>query len=75
MSDLFGNPDGKRTERTEWGQRYTRDNVFGRKGEVARTPGETAARLHSGAFYPGGPKSFVPVRRTVVTYTSDWEEA
>lgn len=76
MSDLFGTPDGKRTERVEWGQRSICDNyLIGPKGTVRPAPGPEAARGHDGAFYPGGPVVFEPVQRTVVTYIGPWEPA
>lgn len=75
MADLFGTPDGAKSVRVEWGQKATRDHVLlGRKGTVRVAPSEEAARGYAGAHYPGGPKSFIPVQRTVTTYTSDWEE-
>lgn len=67
---------GKRTERIEWGQRAIRDHVLiGKKGTVRPAPGEEAAYGYDGAHYRGGPVMFEPVKRTVVTYTGDWEAA
>jgi hypothetical protein len=71
---LFGEA-GRRQERIEWGHRYTRNNAFGNKGQVVPCCGEAQARGYDGAFYPGGPKSFEPVRRVVVTYTGVWDKA
>lgn len=75
MEPLFGEA-GKRSERVEWGCRALRDTtLLGPKGSVRAAPGEEAARGYDGAFYPGGPVMFEPVRRTIVTYTNDWESA
>lgn len=74
MPDLFGTPEGARTERVEWGQRAIRDGyLVGPRGTVRPAPGEEAARGYDGAHYPGGPVMFEPVRRVIVTYTGPWE--
>lgn len=76
---LFGER-GKRTERIEWGVRALEDHrlravgIGIRKGQVEARPGESLARFcvtDEGASY-GWPPCEV-VRRTVVTYTGDWE--
>lgn len=73
--DLFGTPEGKRTEHTEWGPRAIRDGstLLGPKGTVRLAVSEEQARGYDGAHYPGGPVFFEPVRRVVVTYTGPWE--
>lgn len=76
MTDLFGTPEGKRTERVEWGQRSIRDNfLIGPKGTIRLAAGPEQARGYDGAFYEGGPRQFEPVRRVVVTYAGPWETA
>jgi len=72
---LFEVPDmGKREEHIEWGQRAIRDGVLiGKRGTVRTACSEEAARGYDGAHYPGGPKMFEPVHRTITTYTGKWE--
>lgn len=79
MSDaaLFGE-QGRREERVEWGLRATADQQpFGmRKGQVDVRPGESSARFgvtDEATRY--GWRDCEVVKRTVVTYTSDWEPA
>lgn len=80
MEALFDIPENayvehwSRSEETQWGQRAIRDGVLiGKRGTVRSSPSEESARGYDGAHYPGGPKMFEPVRRTIVTYTGAWE--
>lgn len=74
--DIPGLEKGKRTERVEWGERSISDtSLVGPVGSVRKAYGEEQARGYDGAFYPGGPRVKEAVKRTVVTYTSDWEPA
>lgn len=78
MEPLFGDA-GRRVETVEWGNRWPATSMYGlrKKGDVDPAADENHARLRAthplygpeGQIYP-----FV-VRRTVVTYTTDWEEA
>lgn len=70
---LFGE-QGKRTEVVEWGLRQTVGNYLRGKGQVEIRPSEERARDQVGQVYAGWRDTEV-VRRTVVTYTSDWEPA
>lgn len=78
MSDtLFGDP-GKRTEEIQWGVRYRRDTLTRHRGEVEIRPGESSARFSQtdeAASFGWRRGDCEVVRRTVVTYTGDWESA
>ena len=69
---LPGMDAGKRTERVEWGLRWTTDTVFGRRGTVEPRPDEANARKCEGVAEWGWRGTEV-VSRTVVTYTTPWE--
>ena len=67
---------GRRVERVEWGLRATADSFLRRKGQVEIRPSEDNARLILDGVARGehyGWRNVELVRRTVVTYTSDWE--
>lgn len=74
---LFGET-GKRTERIEWGTRWPESTMYGlrRKGDIDRAEDERHAQVR--AEYPlWGPSGEIfpqVVRRTVVTYTGEWEK-
>lgn len=74
MTDLFGTPAGKRGERVEWGLRQTIGNFLMDKGKVDPRPSEENSRLLVGDVYSGNRDTEV-VRRTIITYTTDWETA
>jgi hypothetical protein len=65
---------GRRVERVEWGLRQTVGTFLMDKGEVDTRPSEENARSLVGSAHTGFRNTEV-VRRTVVTYTSDWEPA
>ncbi len=81
MSDesLFTDADlgvepGKRVERVEWGLRQTIGTYLMKKGQVELRSNEESARSVVGNIYYGWRGTEV-VRRTVVTYTTEWEAA
>lgn len=65
---------GRRVERVEWGLRFTTDTALERRGHVEPRPSEENARACVGVVHYGWRGTEV-VRRTVVTYTTDWEPA
>ena len=72
---LPGFDPGRRAERFEWGARSLVDHyVSGKRGHVEPVHTEAQARGYDGAYYPGGPRLFEPVCRTIVTYTGEWEQ-
>lgn len=68
---MFGEP-GRRVERVEWGLRQTVGNFLMRKGDVDLRGDEDNARACVGEISYGFRDTEV-VRRTIVTYTTDWE--
>ena len=69
---IGGMESGRRVERVEWGLRTTVANFLNRKGHVDIRFDEANARLLVNDIYSGHRDTEV-VRRTIVTYTTDWE--
>jgi len=74
LFDLEPEQQGKREEHVEWGLRYPAGAYLAPTGGVEKRPSEENARGNVDQLYRGTAGTVV-VRRTVVTYTTDWEEA